>query len=96
MQNFRILPWFQNIPCYQAILHQILLVRLLVELWSNGPGRHRDVGDLERNLASQRVAEGLQTASFTRTTGPGADQTPNDVGANVRKIEEQIERCQNS
>ena len=65
MQNFRILPWFQNIPCYQAILHQILLVRLLVELWSNGPGRHRDVGDLERNLASQRIAEGLQTASFT-------------------------------
>ena len=65
MQNFRILPWFQDISCYQAVLHQILLVRLLVELWSNGPGRHRDVGDLERNLASQRVAEGLQTASFT-------------------------------
>ena len=66
MQNFRVLPWFQNIPCYQAILHQVLLIRLLVELWSNGPGRCRDVGNLERNLASQRVAEGLQTASFTR------------------------------
>eukprot|EP00434_Breviolum_minutum_P009332 symbB.v1.2.008225.t1/scaffold497.1/size195672/7 len=65
MQNFCILPWYQNTPSHQAILHQILLVRLLVELWSNGPGRHRDVGDLERNLASQRVAEGLQTASFT-------------------------------
>ena len=42
MQNFCILPWYsKNTPSYQAILHQILLVRLLVELWSNGPGRQQ-------------------------------------------------------
>lgn len=46
MSNFQILPWFQNIPRYQAILHQILIIRLLAELWSNGPGRCRDAGDL--------------------------------------------------
>ena len=55
------LPWFQNTPCYRAVLHQILVIRLLVDLWHHGPPRCTDVGDLECRLAERRIAEGLQS-----------------------------------
>ena len=66
MRNFTVLPWFQSSPCYQAIVHQILIVRLLVEVWSNGPGRCRDASNLARNLACQRAINGLQTAPISK------------------------------
>ena len=65
MENFRSLPWFQDIPCYQAVLHQVLIIRLLVELWHDGPSRCRDASDLVQRLAQRRIAEGLQTAEVT-------------------------------
>ena len=78
MSNFRSLPWFQDIPCYQAVLHQVLIIRLLVELWHDGPRRCRDAGDLVQRLAQRRIAEGLQTAEISGPTFSEKEQGPND------------------
>ena len=60
-RNFIQLPWFQNIACYRAVLHQILVLRLIFELWANGSPRPRNDGDLERSITQRRVSAGLQS-----------------------------------
>ena len=80
MANFRVLPWFQNIPCYQAILHQVLLTRLLVELWTDGAARFRDAGHLAERLAQRRIDQGLQTATFR-----GGDDTEKKQRSGVQQ-----------
>lgn len=44
--NFLELPWFQNTSCYRAILHPVLFLRLLIELWRDGSLGHGDVDRL--------------------------------------------------
>ena len=60
--NFLALPWFQNIPCYRAVLHQILLLRLLIELWEDGSLGCANASDVEECLVRRRIAAGLQTS----------------------------------
>ena len=60
--NFLALPWFQNTPCYRAVLHQTLLLRLLIELWEDGSLGCGDAGDVEASLVRRRIAAGLQAS----------------------------------
>ena len=61
-QNFLQLPWFQNTDCHRAILHQVLILRLLFELWHHGASRRpRNVGNLESCITKRRVDAGLQS-----------------------------------
>ena len=60
-QNFIQLPWFQNTACYRAVLHQILVLRLIFELWANGSPRPRNDGNMECRFTERRVSAGLQS-----------------------------------
>ena len=60
--NFLALPWFQNTPCYRAVLHQTLLLRLLIELWEDGSLGCGDASNVEASLIRRRIAAGLQAS----------------------------------
>eukprot|EP00434_Breviolum_minutum_P045240 symbB.v1.2.040512.t1/scaffold7289.1/size12111/1 len=60
--NFLALPWFQNTPCYRAVLHQTLLLRLLIGLWEDGSLGCGDASNVEASLIRRRIAAGLQAS----------------------------------
>ena len=66
--NFLALPWFQNTPCYRAVLHQTLLLRLLIELWEDGSLGCGDASDVEASLVRRRIAAGLQASQDRPST----------------------------
>ena len=72
LANFLSLPWFQDIPCHRAVLHQVLILRLLIDLWnpSNGDGRLGDAGYLEECLETRRHSQGLQKATVRNSATP--------------------------
>ena len=81
--NFLALPWFQNTPCYRAVLHQVLILRLLIDLWEDGTFGCGNAGDVEECLIRRRVAAGLQ-ASQDRPSTSLEKKSPTSKSARSR------------